>query len=89
MSAYEAHGETMRCLIRAAELTEAEARQHLQVVLLRVALELRGWCPSCVLNAQADAVGAVELPARFDAPAVQHVCVVIGIESYRARRANQ
>lgn len=78
MSAFEAHTETMRCLIRAAVLTDAEARQHLQVVLLRVALELRGWCPSCVLNAQADAVGAVELPARFDAPAAAaHVCVVI------------
>lgn len=78
MSAYEAHNETMRCLARAAELTEAEARQHLQVVLLRIVLELRGWCMTCVLNAQADATGAVELPVRFDAPAAAlHVCVVI------------
>lgn len=77
MTAFEAHHEANRALHRAAELTETEARQHLMVVLLRVSLELRGWCPTCVLNAQADAVGAVQLPPRLDVIDQMHVCTVI------------
>lgn len=83
MTAEVAHHETMRALTRAAELPEAEAKTYLSITLLRIALELRGQCPNCVLNAQADARGTVETTRQVDAQLAAvsdpHVCIVIPI----------
>lgn len=75
-----ARAETMRALVREGELPEAEAKTYLGITLLRIALELRGQCPNCVLNAQADARGTVETTRQVDAQLAAvsdpHVCIV-------------
>lgn len=59
MSAFDAHHTTVAALHRAAEMTDEDSKSFLAVSLLRIALELRGWCSNCVLNAQGDVNGSI------------------------------
>lgn len=59
MSGFDAHHATVAALHRAAEMTDEDSKSFLAVSLLRIALELRGWCSNCVLNAQGDVNGSI------------------------------
>lgn len=87
MTAFEVRHATMDVLHRAAELREEDATSYLRVTLMRIALELSGWCPNCVLQAQGDVAGAISMEVvgqvRDQHGHVHHACAVIPIRGTR------
>lgn len=59
LSAAEAHHRAHGTLNRAALMNESDARVWLRVNFQCISLELRGWCSSCVLQAQTSIYAAV------------------------------
>lgn len=68
MSAFDAHHTTVAALHRAAEMTDEDSKSFLAVSLLRIALELRGWCSNCVLNAQGSVSGSITVDPPVQVP---------------------
>lgn len=59
ITSFVAHHATMDALHRAALMRDEDSQKYLAVTLLRISLELRGWCSNCVLNAQGDVNGSI------------------------------
>lgn len=50
--AFDAHHEMARTLMRAAEMATCDAREFMRINFLRLGLEMSGFCPECVIDAQ-------------------------------------